>query len=404
MTPLWETDSQNQGSIMPGGPSTLSQTSSNGLPAGFNSLSFNDWYGGADKYFGSQLKDLGWKGSVFDNSSMWGNPETGVGGSGELGVNKDFLAWADKMGLSMLNQRSGNDSLVRLMQGDNMLGEAKFQVNNTLDKLADKGVPLAIALGLGGMGSGIMNSIGAGAAGAASTGVPFELGNMGAVGGSGASAAGGGMLLGGAMPEVGAGLATAGGGTLLGAGGTLGSLGGSVAGSALSGAGGKTLADIIKGATGGGGAGNSSGAGGTNYGNLLGYLSQMYAGNKQRDSIMDLYKSLDSSFAPGSAYEKTLRQELDRRDAASGRRSQYGPREVELQAKLAQQRGSQATTLAGLLDKSNAGMTDMLRAGNYFSNETGLTDLFGGLIKSGGKAIIEGVTDSDWWKDLFGGD
>jgi len=41
-------------------------------------------------------------------------------------------------------------------------------------------------------------------------------------------------------------------------------------------------------------------------------------------------------FGQNSAYSQQLRQQLERRDAAGGRRSQYGPREVELQAKLAQ--------------------------------------------------------------------
>lgn len=45
--------------------------------------------------------------------------------------------------------------------------------------------------------------------------------------------------------------------------------------------------------------------------------------------------NLSSMFGPNSPYAKQLQQSLERRDAASGRRSQYGPRSVELQAKLA---------------------------------------------------------------------
>ena len=44
---------------------------------------------------------------------------------------------------------------------------------------------------------------------------------------------------------------------------------------------------------------------------------------------------LGSMFSENSPYATQLRQQLERRDAAAGRRSQYGPREVELQAKLA---------------------------------------------------------------------
>lgn len=46
--------------------------------------------------------------------------------------------------------------------------------------------------------------------------------------------------------------------------------------------------------------------------------------------------TLESMFGPDSAYAQNMRKQLERRDAAKGRRSQYGPREVELQAKLAE--------------------------------------------------------------------
>ena len=45
--------------------------------------------------------------------------------------------------------------------------------------------------------------------------------------------------------------------------------------------------------------------------------------------------SLNSLYGTDSPYAQTMRQQLDRRDAARGARSQYGPREVELMAKLA---------------------------------------------------------------------
>lgn len=47
---------------------------------------------------------------------------------------------------------------------------------------------------------------------------------------------------------------------------------------------------------------------------------------------------MESMFGAGSKTAATLRTQLERKDAASGRRSQYGPREVELLARLAQLR------------------------------------------------------------------
>lgn len=54
-------------------------------------------------------------------------------------------------------------------------------------------------------------------------------------------------------------------------------------------------------------------------------------------------QSLDQLFTPGGEYAQELRKQLERRDAAAGRRSQYGTRETELMAKLAQQRASVLT-------------------------------------------------------------
>lgn len=67
-------------------------------------------------------------------------------------------------------------------------------------------------------------------------------------------------------------------------------------------------------------------------GTLAGLYSANQASRAARGNTMDL----GSMFGPNSAYAGQLRQQLERRDAAGGRRSQYGPREVELQAKLAE--------------------------------------------------------------------
>lgn len=165
---------------------------------------------------------------------------------------------------------------------------------------------------------------------------------------------------------------------------------------------GKLGMNAVGGALGGGSGGGQSG--GINTGNVLGSLLQMYQGNQYQDSIKQLYGQLASQFGPDSAYAKQLRQQLDRRDAAAGRRSQYGPREVELQAKLAENQSRQATTLAGLLKDSNAGLTSQLQGAIGLGNETGLNNWLGNAASGVGSGIWADVKNSDWWKDLFGGD
>lgn len=68
----------------------------------------------------------------------------------------------------------------------------------------------------------------------------------------------------------------------------------------------------------------------------IGGLASLYGGYKQNQMYKQQANELSSMFSANSPYAQQLRQQLDRRDAAAGRRSQYGPREVELQAKLAQ--------------------------------------------------------------------
>lgn len=68
----------------------------------------------------------------------------------------------------------------------------------------------------------------------------------------------------------------------------------------------------------------------------LGGLASLYGGYKQSQMYKDQANSLSQMFSSNSPYATQLKQQLERRDAAAGRRSQYGPREVELQAKLAE--------------------------------------------------------------------
>lgn len=55
-------------------------------------------------------------------------------------------------------------------------------------------------------------------------------------------------------------------------------------------------------------------------------------------NLAGVSQKLDAMFGPNSESAQTLRSQLERADAAAGRRSQYGPREVELLARLSQLR------------------------------------------------------------------
>lgn len=59
-------------------------------------------------------------------------------------------------------------------------------------------------------------------------------------------------------------------------------------------------------------------------------------------------QGLQDLYSPNSAYAQQLRQQLARKDAAAGRRSQYGTREVELQARLAELNSRNAPALADI--------------------------------------------------------
>jgi hypothetical protein len=118
------------------------------------------------------------------------------------------------------------------------------------------------------------------------------------------------------------------------------------------------------GTTGLSGQNQGQGQGGTSMfdsvlnGAATGYgLYNMYKAGQQNN---DQANSLANMFSQNSPYATQLRQQLARRDAAAGRRSQYGPREVELQAKLAQMAGQMAPHQMAARNAGNQNMMQML--------------------------------------------
>lgn len=163
--------------------------------------------------------------------------------------------------------------------------------------------------------------------------------------------------------------------------------------------------------------GNSMGFG---TGIVLG-LDSLYQGYKNNKESGGQLSSLQGMYGQNSPYAKVLQQQLSRRDAAGGRRSQYGPREVELQAALANaasrnapainqllqmrqgQRGQKVSQLAGLYQQMGGarGIQDGLQG--LYSDVGGM---FTGMNQydNTGYSIGEGTADfNDVLPDTWGG-
>jgi hypothetical protein len=190
-------------------------------------------------------------------------------------------------------------------------------------------------------------------------------------------------LLGMANPAIGMGLGMLGKATTAGqspgkAGGVFGGTVGSAIGSGfgpvgglVGGALGSALGSNVMGGMPGYSGSTAATPGDGNLGTLGGVLGSMYQGYQGSKDIGGQIKNLNSLYGQNSPYSQMLRQQLERRDAAGGRRSQYGPREVELQAKLAEMNSRNAPTLAGLYDRKMANRNMMLKGLGYGYDQMG---------------------------------
>lgn len=91
-----------------------------------------------------------------------------------------------------------------------------------------------------------------------------------------------------------------------------------------------------------------TGNNGLNLGNILGLINA----NNQRNEWDKMMSSLESMYAPDSPYAKQMEETLARKDSAMGRNSQYGPRAVDLAAKLTEAKANTFKDMAAL--KTNA--------------------------------------------------
>lgn len=265
---------------------------------------------------------------------------------------------------------------------------------------AAAGMGGAGGLDAGVAGNALVNSAGLGGAGA-TTGLGLSAATGGAAltsGLSGGLASGTGTILGGAAAT----------GTTTLADGTLAATGGG--GAAAGGLGAGTAANIANKVLGGGSG--TGGLGGLRLGDILGLLSGINDKNKQSDAanqMLDYLKTqqakVDGLYAPGSPEYNLLKQQMDAKDAAAGRNSQYGTRAVDLAAKIAQIKADQTTRMttgigalyAAALNKnasSDSGITNALGrlfSGSGSGGNISISDIFN-LLKNGG-------SDSSWQPD-----
>lgn len=110
---------------------------------------------------------------------------------------------------------------------------------------------------------------------------------------------------------------------------------------------------------------------------IAGALGTLYMGNQSYNALgdavnsagagvdymrsrMDAMPTLESMYGPNSPYAQQMRETLARKDAASGRNSQYGPREAQLQALLADKGAQYAAQQGQMLRQYN----DAINAAN----------------------------------------
>lgn len=131
----------------------------------------------------------------------------------------------------------------------------------------------------------------------------------------------------------------------------------------------------------------SSGDGGTstgttNWGNLATGLGNLYMASRNNAGIQGQINNLNGLYQPGGAYATQMQQQLDRQDAAGGRRSQYGTRAVELQGRLADAATRNAPTLANLYAQQRQNRFNQLAGLVAMGKNSGAFNGLGGMFGS----------------------
>lgn len=166
------------------------------------------------------------------------------------------------------------------------------------------------------------------------------------------------------------------GGTVGGAlGGPLGGMLGGWAGNAAAKAGMEGRGTAQAGSTGGG---FDLGGAATGLAGLYqGYQAQQNANQLQQQqgqtdqALQTQMSNLSNMYSQNSPYAQALRQTLARKDAAAGRNSQYGPREADLQARLAAQQAQASSSMSGLANARQSGYANQQAANNAAQSAQG---------------------------------
>lgn len=125
----------------------------------------------------------------------------------------------------------------------------------------------------------------------------------------------------------------------------------------------------------GGLLGGGSGGGMGGLGSLMSLLYGAYSKNNIGNSMQGIFDQLNGMYKPGTPEYDDMRHRIEARDAAAGRRSQYGPRERELAASMADSR-MRTLTSPGFFNIQSAMLNNQPESG-------GLSELFGSLANNG---------------------
>lgn len=123
----------------------------------------------------------------------------------------------------------------------------------------------------------------------------------------------------------------------------------------------------------------------TRFDNMGANLMDLYNKYKGYQAAGQQRGRLEDMFSPNSAYAQRMNEVLSRHDAAAGRRTQIGPRQVELQARLAEMNSRNAPMIDNLTQRQNGmrngGLADIFRMGSSLPNGGGGIDM---LRRGGG--------------------
>lgn len=143
-----------------------------------------------------------------------------------------------------------------------------------------------------------------------------------------------------------------------------------------------------------GGSGNSGSGGGLNLSNIIGLAGGVNDAFQQNRSSSDMrswlnsqQSKIDNLYNPGTPEYNALWDEMSRKDAAAGRNSQYGPRSVDLAARIAQIKADNTTrfttgtskALADALNQRAGAFSGLSAAGQRLASGNSIGDLLNSL-------------------------